>query len=135
MTVRPNMTRRDLFHLLSATVLSATIPPCAGLSQQSRGSVIEELSAYMSDARNRALPAEVLEKAKHHILDTFAAMISGSELPPGKAAIQFARAYGGPRVSTIVGSNILCGPIEAAMASRLLRLTGVEAAAEPSHEK
>jgi len=82
--------------------------------------VIEELSAYMSDARNRALPAEVLEKAKHHILDTFAAMISGSELPPGKAAIQFARAYGGPKVSTIVGSNILCGPIEAAMANGVI---------------
>jgi 2-methylcitrate dehydratase PrpD len=54
------------------------------------------------------------------ILDTFAAMISGSELPPGKFAIQFARAYGGPRVATVAGSNVVCGPIEAALANGML---------------
>src|SRR5580693_5629331 len=75
------------------------------------------LSTYMSEAWNRQLPNDVIEKAKHHILDTFAAMISGSELPPGRAAIRFARAYGGERVAMVVGSNILCGPIEAALAN------------------
>ena len=40
----------------------------------------------MSEAGDRALPDNVVEKAKHHILDTFAAMVSGSELPPGRAA-------------------------------------------------
>jgi 2-methylcitrate dehydratase PrpD len=78
------------------------------------------LSTYMSEAWNRALPDAVIEKAKHHILDTFAAMISGSELPPGRAAIRFARAYGGERVAMVVGSNILCGPIEAALANGVL---------------
>jgi len=34
----------------------------------------------------------VVERTKHHILDTLAAMISGSRLPPGRLAIQFARA-------------------------------------------
>jgi 2-methylcitrate dehydratase PrpD len=79
-----------------------------------------KLSTYMSEARNRALPDAVLEKAKQHILDTFAAMISGSDLPPGRAAIQFARAYGGEKVSTIAGSNVLCGPIEAALANGVM---------------
>jgi len=74
----------------------------------------------MSEAQGRTLPAQVLEKAKHHILDTFAAMISGSELAPGRSAIQFARAYGGEKVSTIAASNILCGPIEAALANGVM---------------
>ena len=37
------------------------------------------LSSYMAAAKDRGLPPEVVEKAKHHILDTFAAMISGTE--------------------------------------------------------
>jgi len=74
----------------------------------------------MSAAATRPLPAEVVEKTKQMILDSFAAMISGSTLPPGKFAINFARAYGGEKVSTVVGSNVLCGPIEAALANGML---------------
>src|SRR5437870_11885612 len=44
-------------------------------------------------------------------------MVSGSELPPGRQAIKFARSYGGEKVATVVASNILCGPIEAAFAN------------------
>jgi len=63
---------------------------------------MDKLSRYMSEARERALPDEVVEKAKHHILDTLAAMISGSEIRPGRAAIEFVRAYGGKEVATVV---------------------------------
>jgi 2-methylcitrate dehydratase PrpD len=78
---------------------------------------MEVLSSYMAEARNRALPDSVLLETKHHILDTFAAMVSGSELPPGRVAIDFARAYGGEKIATVVASRILCGPIEAALAN------------------
>jgi 2-methylcitrate dehydratase PrpD len=78
------------------------------------------LCSYMSDARDRTLPDEVAEKAKHHILDTFAAMVSGSELVPGQAALRFARNYGGEKVSTVICSNILCGPMEAALINGVL---------------
>ncbi len=78
------------------------------------------LSTFMSEAGTRALPDAVVEKTKHLILDTLAAMVSGSELPPGRFAIQFARAYRGDRVATIVGANVLCGPIEAALANGML---------------
>ena len=74
-----------------------------------------KLSAYMSEARNGELPENVLEETKHHILDTFAAMISGSELPPGLMALKFARSYGGPGACTVVASDVLLGPIEAAI--------------------
>jgi 2-methylcitrate dehydratase PrpD len=78
------------------------------------------LSNYMSSAAGRALPEAAAEKAKQCILDTLAAMISGSTLPPGRFAIQFARSYGGNRICTVAGSNVMCGPIEAALANGLL---------------
>jgi 2-methylcitrate dehydratase PrpD len=82
--------------------------------------IMQQLSAYMSMASTRALPEEVIEKAKQHILDTFAAMISGSGLPPGRAALEFARTYGGKEIATVVASKIVCGPIEAAFANGVL---------------
>src|SRR5260370_16762416 len=47
-------------------------------------------------------------------------MISGSELPPGKFAINCARLYKGEKISTVVASNIMCGPIEAALCNGML---------------
>jgi len=82
--------------------------------------ITARLTAYMSEAGDRALPDKVLEQAKWHILDTIAAMISGSELPPGRAAIAFARANAGNALATIVGDTALCGPIDAALANGVL---------------
>jgi len=78
------------------------------------------LSNYMASAATRDLPGPVVEKTKHIILDTLAAMISGAELPPGKFAINFARLYKGEKVATVVASTLLCGPIEAAMCNGML---------------
>src|SRR5882724_9563044 len=82
--------------------------------------VMDKLSTYMSEASGRELPDEVTEKAKQHILDTVAAMISGAQLVTGRAALQFAGAYGGKEVSTVLASKIVCGPIEAAMTNGVL---------------
>jgi 2-methylcitrate dehydratase PrpD len=81
---------------------------------------MKRLSIYMSQASDLALPDEVLERAKLHILDTFGAIVSGSELPAGQAAKRFVRAYGGKEVSTIIADTILCGPIEAALANAVM---------------
>jgi 2-methylcitrate dehydratase PrpD len=78
------------------------------------------LSAYMSEAATRALPEEVAEKTKQHILDTLAAMISGSKLLPGQRSLQFAEAYGGRPMSAVVASKLSCGAIEAALANGVL---------------
>jgi len=78
------------------------------------------LSAYMAAAKDRALPAEVVEKAKHHILDTVAAMMSGSKLAPGQAALALARAQAGRPSATVVGSTILTGPMDAALVNGVL---------------
>src|SRR4029453_9500528 len=96
----------------SRTLVSAhagsTQTPAAGATGV--GEVMARLSTYMSEARNRTLPAKPLEQAKWHVLDTFAAMISGIDLPPGRAAVKFARDYGGQKTATVVCSDVLCGP-------------------------
>src|SRR5437016_9544933 len=82
--------------------------------------VMEKLSAYMAEARNRALPNNVVQETEHHILDTIAAIVSGSELAPGRMAIKFAQDYGGEKIATVVASKVVCGPIEAAFANGML---------------
>jgi 2-methylcitrate dehydratase PrpD len=78
------------------------------------------LSSYMSAARAKALPDDVTEQAKYHLLDTLAAMISGSELPPGQAAQRYVRERGGNGAVTVVGSALTAAPIDAALANGVM---------------
>jgi 2-methylcitrate dehydratase PrpD len=78
------------------------------------------LSTYMSEAGGRELPADALEKTKHHLLDTLAAMVSGVELPPGQVALKFARAHDAEKTATVVGASILCSAIDAALVNGML---------------
>jgi 2-methylcitrate dehydratase PrpD len=84
------------------------------------GSVMVKLSEYMATAGARALPPEAVESTKQHILDTFAAMVSGCDLAPAQVALKFARAHAGEKTATVVVSGTLCGPIEAAMVNGML---------------
>jgi 2-methylcitrate dehydratase PrpD len=47
-------------------------------------------------------------------------MVSGTELPPGRVALAMAKAHPGEKTATVAGSNLLCGPIEAAMVNGML---------------
>src|SRR6202140_4036344 len=125
----PSITRPNLLEWAGLALTAAAVPaPALGAfssSQQSTtsksaGSVMNTLSTYMSEAANHPLPDEVVEKTKHHILDTLGAMVSGSKLLPGQRALQFVQAYGGKEISTVVASNIVCGPIEAALTNGML---------------
>ncbi len=114
------MTRRRLLQCAGGFFAAAAFPLRVFGEDASVSRMMTTLSTFMSEAGNRALPDFVIEKTKHLILDTLAAMVSGSELPPGRFAIQFARSYAGEKVSTVVGANVLCGPIEAALANGML---------------
>jgi 2-methylcitrate dehydratase PrpD len=114
------LTRRNLIQTGSAMLALAPLPAKAAAASAAVSPVMATLSAYMAQAANRPLPDAVAERTKQAILDTFAAMISGAELPPGQLALKFARAYKGERVATVVASDILCGPIEAAMVNGML---------------
>ena len=113
------VTRRGVLQGGSA-LAAAALPTGKATGAQPVGPAMAALSSHMSGARERVLPADVIEKVKHHVLDTFAAMVSGSELVPGRAAFRFVRDYGGERVATVVASDLLCGPIEAALANGVL---------------
>ena len=76
---------------------------------------------YMAGRAARDLPAEVVEKTKHHILDTFAAMVSGADAAAGPGRASRLRARMPARKSPpSPASDLLCGPIEAAMANGML---------------
>lgn len=119
------LSRRDLL-ARGALILGAASLPARGLRAQTPGAaaavspVMAALSRYMAAAKDRPLPPEVAEKAKYHILDTVAAMVSGSELPPGHAALALARTQAGRPVATVVGSSVMTGPMDAALANGVL---------------
>ncbi len=134
-----HLTRRDLLQNASLAIAAAAMAPKSAAAAASRAMgkkarprvpmaaqmqdvspIMARLSAYMSEARTRPLPGPVLERAEHHTLDTIAAMISGSELPPGRAAIQFASGYGGAQGATVSASTVLAGPMEAALVNGVM---------------
>ncbi|OFW14735.1 MAG: MmgE/PrpD family protein [Acidobacteria bacterium RIFCSPLOWO2_12_FULL_67_14] len=115
------ISRRELLYRGALAAGSTVLLPLR-LRAQAVGPIMVTLSDYMAAARDRALPPDVVEKAKHHILDTFAAMVSGSELPPGRVALALAQAQAGAAraVATVVGSNIVAGATDAALVNGVL---------------
>lgn len=82
--------------------------------------VMNQLSAYIAAAARRPLPAAVVEKTKHHVLDTIAAMVSGSRLKPGKKAIAYVKILGGAKEATVIGSGVVTNAANAALANGML---------------
>ncbi len=78
------------------------------------------LSAYIASALRRPLPPAVVEKTKHHVLDTIAAMISGSRLAPGMKAIAYIKTLGGVKEASVIGSNFITTAVNAALANGML---------------
>jgi 2-methylcitrate dehydratase PrpD len=124
-----NLTRRNFLQGLGCLAAVAALPLSAvraseesapGPAPASDPTVINKLSAYMSEAANREISPEAAEKAKHHILDTLAAMVSGADLPPALVAFKFARLHAGNKEATVVGSELLCGAMDAALVNGML---------------
>jgi 2-methylcitrate dehydratase PrpD len=82
--------------------------------------MMHELASYISRALKKPLPKPVAEKTKHHVLDTIAAMVSGSRLLPGESAISFVRTQGGTPEATVIGSRIVTSAVNAALANGML---------------
>jgi 2-methylcitrate dehydratase PrpD len=114
-----SLSRRNLLQRAGWTVAAAAFPSGV-FAAESVSPVMAKLSAYMSEAAGRALPDGVVEKAKHHILDTFAAMISGSDLPPARAAFRYAADFTSDKTATIVASKMTASPPEAAFVNGML---------------
>ena len=82
--------------------------------------VIDEISAYIAGAAEARLPEDVTEKAKHHILDTLAAVVSGSHLKAGQLAITYVRNQGGQEEAQVIASPVVTSAINAAFANGMM---------------
>ena len=82
--------------------------------------VMHELATYISRAGKKPLPKPVVEKTKHHVLDTIAAMVSGSKLLPGEKAISYIKTQGGTPEATVIGSRFVTTAMNAALANGML---------------
>ena len=92
----------------------------AGAQQGGISPLMRMVSLYIAGAAQRPLPDAVVEVTKHHLLDTLAAMISGSQLLPGKMAIAYVKQLGGTQEACVPGSRIVTNVVNAALAGGML---------------
>jgi 2-methylcitrate dehydratase PrpD len=115
------MRRRHILQGLGGLVAAAALPEHAAKARaQERApaaDITEKLARYMVSARDRELPPGVVEAAKHRILDTLAAIVSGARLKPGEMAIRYVQTQGGATEASIPTTNIRTSAINAALAA------------------
>ena len=75
------------------------------------------LAEYVAKTLDRPLPPEVVAKTKLHVLDTIAAMISGSRLKAGEFAARYVDTLGGKPQATVYGTPIVTSSVNAALAN------------------
>src|SRR5579863_6235320 len=115
------MNRRRVLQMTAIAAVGLSLPSKRVTAQESGvGSEMAALSDYMAGAHTRALPADVAEQAKDHVLDTIASLISGSDLPPGKAAQRFVHEGGGKGAATVATTKLLAAPADAALANAVM---------------
>ena len=64
-----------------------------------------QLAQYMADARQQALSPEVALAAKHRILDSLGAIVSGARLRAGEMAIRYSRLQGGTPEAFVLATD------------------------------
>ncbi|MCO5090374.1 MmgE/PrpD family protein [Bosea sp. (in: a-proteobacteria)] len=72
---------------------------------------------HAATAMSRPLPEEVREKARLHLLDTLAAIVSGARLEAGMAGQRYAQGLQGPPVAAILGTALRAPLAEAVLAN------------------
>src|SRR6266540_5819690 len=79
--------------------------------------VTRQLSDYIAATAKRPLPAEVEQKTKDHVLDTLAAILSGSRLGAGVHAAAYVKRLGGTPEATVLGTALVVPAELAALAN------------------
>ena len=84
---------------------------------QDESSPMNALAAFIARGTARRLPPAVAAKAKQHLLDSIAAIVSGAVLHPGRLAIAYAQDLGGRKEACVPGSRLVTSAVHAAMAA------------------
>ena len=117
------MQRREMLQSLGALVTTKTLRSIRAESSPSQDAakppedITGQLARYMAAARDRSLPADVVLAAKHRILDTLGAIVSGARLKPGEMAIRYVRAQGGSPEASVPTTGIRTSATNAALAT------------------
>ncbi len=82
--------------------------------------ITARLASYIAETPARVLPGAVAAKTKHHILDTVAAMISGSRLKAGLLAAKYVATLGGTAEATVIGTATVTSAVNAALANGMM---------------
>jgi 2-methylcitrate dehydratase PrpD len=127
-------TRRWLINASGAAMVSGVLPvaaaraqtapePAPAASSNAAEDTISPATAALADhvakALDRELPAEVVTRTKLHVLDTLAAMVSGSQLKPGALAARYVESLGGKPQAMVIGSSIVTSAVNAALANAM----------------
>jgi 2-methylcitrate dehydratase PrpD len=81
--------------------------------------VTARLAQYMVAVRDQPLPPAVAEAARHRILDTLGAIVSGARLEPGAMAIKYVRAQGGVAEASVLTAGFRTTAVNAALANAM----------------
>jgi 2-methylcitrate dehydratase PrpD len=127
-------TRRWLINASGAAILSGAIPatalhaqtaatPAPDSGAEAAGDSVSPATTafadYVAGALDRALPVEVVTRTKLHVLDTLAAMVSGSRLKPGELAARYVDSLGGKPQAMVIGTSIVTTAVNAALANAM----------------
>ena len=116
------MQRRQILETVGGLLAATALRPMAAarrFEQEGRAStdLTSRLARYMVAARDRQLPSEVVQAAKHRILDTLGAIVSGARLKPGEMAIRYVQAVGGAAEASVPTTAVRTSAINAALAA------------------
>src|SRR5262249_45911048 len=123
-----DQTRRWLINASGAAMMSGALPGFSAQAAPAPGTRTDadtispdtiKLADYVAQTLDRELPAEVVARTKLHVLDTFAAMLSGSRLRPGELAARYVDSLGGKPQATVIGSGIVTSAVNAALANAM----------------
>jgi 2-methylcitrate dehydratase PrpD len=77
------------------------------------------LADHVVKTLDRELPADVAAHTKLHVLDTLAAIVSGSRLKPGSLAARYVQSLGGTPQAMVIGTPIVTSAVNAALANAM----------------
>jgi 2-methylcitrate dehydratase PrpD len=127
----PDHTRRWLINASGAVLLSNALATAAASAQSAKpprdadepvadapiSPVTTALGDYVATTLDRDMPPGVVAKTKMHVLDTIAAMVSGSRLKAGELAGRYVDGLGGKPQATVIGTSIVTSTVNAALAN------------------
>ncbi len=140
MSDAPDHTRRWLISAGGAAILSNAVPVTTSNAQTAAAAansaptesladattdptpispVTTALADYVANTLDRELPAAVVARTKLHVLDTIAAMVSGSRLKPGEFAARYVDSLGGKPQAMVIGTGIVTSAVHAALANAM----------------